>query len=108
MPSATSSVRTSIGHVLLGGRIRAVRHGVTRWNQMWRAPSRGQSRATPTGSTDRTPNVLAMRFRAVIFDLGGVVLPSPFDAFRAFERRHGLPHRFVSEIVVAGGETGAW
>ncbi len=49
-----------------------------------------------------------MRFRAVIFDLGGVVLPSPFDAFRAYERRHGLPHRFVSEVVIAGGETGAW
>jgi len=49
-----------------------------------------------------------MRFRAVIFDLGGVVLPSPFTAFRAYERRQGLPHRFVSEIVVAGGETGAW
>ena len=44
----------------------------------------------------------------MIFDLGGVVLPSPFDAFRAYERRAGLPHRFVSEIVVAGGETGAW
>ena len=49
-----------------------------------------------------------MRFRAVIFDLGGVVMPSPFDAFRAYERRQGLPHRFVSEIVVSGGETGAW
>ncbi|MFA5883174.1 MAG: HAD-IA family hydrolase [Acidimicrobiia bacterium] len=49
-----------------------------------------------------------MRYRAVIFDLGGVVLPSPFDAFRAYERRHGLPHRFISTVIVQGGEHGAW
>jgi putative hydrolase of the HAD superfamily len=49
-----------------------------------------------------------MQFRAVIFDLGGVVLPSPFAAFRAYERAQGLPHRFVSEIIVHGGDHGAW
>ena len=49
-----------------------------------------------------------MPFRAVIFDLGGVVLPSPLDVFRAYEARHGLPDRFLSEVVVAGGESGAW
>lgn len=52
--------------------------------------------------------VPGVRYRAVIFDLGGVVLPSPFDAFRAYERRQGLPHRFVSEVIVSGGDTGAW
>jgi putative hydrolase of the HAD superfamily len=47
-------------------------------------------------------------FRAVIFDLGGVVVPSPLDAFREYEREHGLPHRFLSEVVLGGGEHGAW
>jgi putative hydrolase of the HAD superfamily len=47
-------------------------------------------------------------WRAVIFDLGGVVMPSPLDAFRAYEARHGLPHRFLSEVVVSGGDHGAW
>jgi putative hydrolase of the HAD superfamily len=47
-------------------------------------------------------------YRAVIFDLGGVVMPSPLDAFREYERHHDLPHRFLSEIVLAGGENGAW
>jgi putative hydrolase of the HAD superfamily len=47
-------------------------------------------------------------WRAVIFDLGGVVVPSPIDAFRAYEARHGLPHRFLSEVVLGGGEHGAW
>lgn len=43
-----------------------------------------------------------------MFDLGGVVLPSPFEAFAAYERANGLPDRFVSEVVNAGGDTGAW
>jgi len=47
-------------------------------------------------------------WRAVIFDLGGVVLPSPLDTFRAYEARHGLPHRFLSEVVISGGDHGAW
>ena len=49
-----------------------------------------------------------MAIRAVIFDLGGVVLPSPLDVFRAYEARHGLPHRFLSEVVIETGEHGAW
>jgi epoxide hydrolase-like predicted phosphatase len=49
-----------------------------------------------------------MAVRAVIFDLGGVVMPSPLDVFRAYEARHGLPRRFISDVVVAGGDHGAW
>jgi putative hydrolase of the HAD superfamily len=44
----------------------------------------------------------------VIFDLGGVVMPSPMDAFRAYEQRAGLPHRFISEVIVNSGDDGAW
>jgi putative hydrolase of the HAD superfamily len=47
-------------------------------------------------------------YEAVIFDLGGVVFPSPLDVFRAYERDHGLPHRFLSEVVLADPEHGAW
>lgn len=49
-----------------------------------------------------------MRYRAVIFDLGGVVFPSPLDAFRAYEREHALPERFLSKVVLADPERGAW
>jgi len=45
---------------------------------------------------------------AVVFDLGGVVFPSPLDVFRVYEREHGLPNRFISEVVLADPEHGAW
>ena len=49
-----------------------------------------------------------MSYRAVIFDLGGVVFPSPFDAFDTHEREVGLPHRFIRTVVANSAETGAW
>lgn len=49
-----------------------------------------------------------MSYRAVIFDLGGVVFPSPLDVFRDYERRRGLPDRFLSRVVLADPERGAW
>ena len=47
-------------------------------------------------------------FRAVIFDLGGVVFPSPFDAFDAYDRDAGLPAGSVRGVIKASSESGAW
>jgi len=49
-----------------------------------------------------------MGFRAVIFDLGGVVLGSPLHAIAAYEREIGLPAGFVNRVVVETGPHGAW
>ena len=49
-----------------------------------------------------------MGFRAVIFDLGGVVLGSPLQAIAAFERERALPSGFVNRVVVETGPDGAW
>ncbi len=46
--------------------------------------------------------------RAVIFDLGGVVLGSPLHAIAAFERDHEIPAGFVNRVVVDTGAQGAW
>ncbi len=48
------------------------------------------------------------RFRAVIFDLGGVVLESPLPAIAAYETESGLPPRLVARLVVEGGADGPW
>ena len=45
---------------------------------------------------------------AVIFDLGGVVLNSPFAAIASYERELALPQNAVNAIIQAGGETGAF
>lgn len=50
----------------------------------------------------------AMRHRAVIFDLGGVVLGSPLHAIAAYEREAGIPAGFINRVVVATGAGGAW
>lgn len=49
-----------------------------------------------------------MGYRAVIFDLGGVVFPSPFDAFDEYERAAGLPEGAVRGVIRTSSETGAW
>ncbi len=46
--------------------------------------------------------------RAVIFDLGGVVMDSPLHAIARYERDHGLPHNAINHGIVAAGEAGAW
>lgn len=49
-----------------------------------------------------------MAIRAVIFDLGGVVLGSPLHAIAAYEAELGLPAGIVNRVVVDTGEEGAW
>lgn len=49
-----------------------------------------------------------MSLRAVIFDLGGVVLGSPLHAIARFERAHALPAGAVNRRVAEGGPEGAW
>jgi len=47
-------------------------------------------------------------FRAVIFDLGGVVLDSPLQAIARYEAELGIPAGHVNRVVLAGGPGGAW
>ena len=49
-----------------------------------------------------------MSHRAVIFDLGGVVLGSPLHAIARFERDCGLPSGFINRVVIDTGPEGAW
>jgi len=46
--------------------------------------------------------------RAALFDLGGVVFTSPFDAFARYESEHGLPDGFIRGLNTANPDTNAW
>ncbi len=46
--------------------------------------------------------------RAALFDLGGVILSSPFDAFAQYELDHGLPAGFIRDLNAANHLTNAW
>lgn len=47
-------------------------------------------------------------FRAVLWDFGGVILSSPFDAFNRFEREQGLPTDFIRSVNATSPHTNAW
>jgi len=47
-------------------------------------------------------------YRAVLFDVGGVVVGSPLEAIAAYERERGVPEGFINRVVVTAGATGAW
>ena len=49
-----------------------------------------------------------MQHRAVIFDLGGVILGSPLHAIADFEVETGIPSGRINRIVVDTGPEGAW
>jgi putative hydrolase of the HAD superfamily len=49
-----------------------------------------------------------MQHRAVIFDLGGVVLDSPLHAIARFEAAEGIERGFVNRVVVQSAPHGAW
>ncbi|CAC5387428.1 ACAD10 [Mytilus coruscus] len=46
--------------------------------------------------------------KAVIFDLGGVIVPQPMIAFREFEKSKGLPAGLIGRMIVRNGDEGAW
>ena len=49
-----------------------------------------------------------MKYRAVIFDLGGVVFGSPLHAIRRYELASGIEENFVNRLVVSAGPDGSW
>jgi len=48
------------------------------------------------------------RFDAVIFDFGGVITTSPFEAFNVLEDERGLPTDFIRSVNAANPHDNAW
>jgi putative hydrolase of the HAD superfamily len=49
-----------------------------------------------------------MPIRAVIFDFGGVILTSPFEAFARYEEEKGLPAGFLRDLNARNHHDNAW
>lgn len=49
-----------------------------------------------------------MSIRAVIFDFGGVFTTSPVENFAVFEKKHGLPDRFIGGVIKNNHYDNAW
>jgi len=49
-----------------------------------------------------------MSFTTVIFDFGGVITASPFEAFNRLEEERGLPRDFVRQVNARDPDSNAW
>jgi putative hydrolase of the HAD superfamily len=49
-----------------------------------------------------------MSYRAVLFDIGGVVVDSPLHTIARYERERGIPDGFLNSVVRDTGPAGAW
>ena len=47
-------------------------------------------------------------YKAVLWDFGGVITSSPFEAFNRYESENSLPRDFIRSINATNPETNAW
>jgi putative hydrolase of the HAD superfamily len=50
----------------------------------------------------------SLEVKAVLWDFGGVLTTSPFDAFASFEAANGLPAGFIRRLNATQPDTNAW
>ncbi len=65
-------------------------------------PARAEN--VPGGEKGRSDEVI----RAVMFDFGGVISSSPFEAFEEYERRQGLPLGTIRRVNSTDPDRNAW
>ncbi len=46
--------------------------------------------------------------KAVLWDFGGVITTSPFEAFNRYEEERGIPADFIRGLNAANPDTNAW
>jgi len=49
-----------------------------------------------------------MSIKAILWDFGGVMTTSPFEAFNRFEAEHGLPRDFIRTLNARDPDDNAW
>ena len=46
--------------------------------------------------------------KAILWDFGGVITSSPFEAFNRYENQHGIPVDFIRRVNATNPESNAW
>lgn len=54
------------------------------------------------------PHPNSKAITAIIWDFGGVITSSPFDAFNRHEAERGLPHNFIRTVNATNPDSNAW
>ena len=65
-----------------------------------------QTELSKRATISRSPK--GAHIKAVVFDLGSVVLGSPFGGISKFEKLHNLPHDYVNATIHFKGKSGAF
>ena len=65
-------------------------------------------RHCPLDQSGEESQVSARQFEAVIFDFGGVITSSPFEAFNRLEDERALPRDFIRSVNAANPHGNAW
>ncbi|XP_045152702.1 acyl-CoA dehydrogenase family member 10 isoform X2 [Echinops telfairi] len=73
----------------------------------WRAALRKQGQSQPPGP-HRWMHSGGSPFRAVIFDMGGVLIPSPGSLAPAWEAQNNIPSGTILKAFIAGRDSGPW
>lgn len=70
----------------------------------------GDRSPAPIGSWGARASLASLRsvLEAVLWDFGGVILSSPFEAFNHYEALHGLPKDFLRSVNATNPHTNAW
>lgn len=71
----------------------------------WAAAQPDRSRV---GGAESTSTIDPMTTTAALFDFGGVILSSPFEAFARYEEERGLPTGFLRQVNATDPDTNAW
>jgi putative hydrolase of the HAD superfamily len=64
--------------------------------------------AATLARTASQPKLKTMKIDAVMWDFGGVILSSPFEAFNRYEAELGLPHDFIRRVNAVNPDGNAW
>jgi putative hydrolase of the HAD superfamily len=60
------------------------------------------------GCQSGTGDMMTGQIQAVLWDFGGVITSSPFEAFARFEAARGLPVGFIRQVNATSPDTNAW